>query len=36
MQQDKEVLAFKGQFKSKGGQNSPMKNSKFLVTSGSK
>lgn len=30
MQQDKEVLALKGQFKSKGGLGSPMGKSKFL------
>lgn len=30
MQQDKEVLALKGQFKSKGGLGSPVAKSKFL------
>lgn len=36
MQQDKEVLALKGQFKSKGGLNSPVTKSKFLQTGLSK
>ncbi len=36
MQQDKEVLGLKGQFKSKGGLNSPVTKSKFLHTGMSK
>ena len=36
MQQEKEVIAFKGQFKSKGGQMSPVSKSKLLQNSSSK
>lgn len=36
MQQEKEVLALQGKFKSKGGQSSPVTKSKFLQTGLSK